>query len=123
MPYQPVDVLQIEHDGPVAVVTMNNPEIRNAFVDAMHVAMREVWVHLALDRSVRTVVLTGAGKAFSAGGHIPNFILDYDDPLRRRESLRGARRLTRRDGRVPQASGRGCQRRSRRPGLQRRGQL
>jgi enoyl-CoA hydratase/carnithine racemase len=93
MPYQPVDVLQIEHDGPVAVVTMNNPEIRNAFVDAMHVAMREVWVHLALDRSVRTVVLTGAGKAFSAGGHIPNFILDYDDPLRRRESLRGARRL------------------------------
>ena len=90
MPYQPVDVLQIEHDGPVAVVTMNNPEIRNAFVDAMHVAMREVWVHLALDRSVRTVVLTGAGKAFSVGGHIPNFILDYDDPLRRRESLRGA---------------------------------
>jgi enoyl-CoA hydratase len=93
MAYQPVDELRIEQDGPVVVVTMNNPEIRNAFVDAMHEAMREVWGHLARDRSVRAVVLTGAGKAFSAGGHIPNFILDYDDPQRRRESLRGARRL------------------------------
>jgi enoyl-CoA hydratase/carnithine racemase len=93
MAYQPVDELRIEQDGPVVVVTMNNPEIRNAFVDAMHEGMREVWGHLARDRSVRAVVLTGAGKAFSAGGHIPNFILDYDDPQRRRESLRGARRL------------------------------
>jgi enoyl-CoA hydratase/carnithine racemase len=93
MAYEPVDELRIEQDGPVVVVTMNNPEIRNAFVDAMHQGMREVWGHLARDRSVRAVVLTGAGKAFSAGGHIPNFILDYDDPQRRRESLRGARRL------------------------------
>ena len=58
MPYQPTDELHIEHDGPVAIVTMNNPDMRNAFVDALHVAMREVWGHLALDRSVRTVVLT-----------------------------------------------------------------
>ncbi len=93
MPYAPTPELKIEHDGPVAIVTMNNPDIRNAFVDAMHVGMREVWDHLAHDRSVRTAVLTGAGQAFSAGGHIPNFILDYDDPERRRESLRGARRL------------------------------
>lgn len=93
MPYAPAPELLIEHDGPVAVVTMNNPEMRNAFIDELHAAMREVWMHLADDRSVRAVVLTGAGKAFSAGGHIPNFILDYDDPQRRRESLRGARRL------------------------------
>jgi len=93
MPYVPVPELIIEHDGPVAVVTMNNPDAKNAFVDALHLGMREIWTHLAADRSVRAVVLTGAGDAFSAGGHIPNFILDYDDPQRRRESLRGARRL------------------------------
>jgi enoyl-CoA hydratase len=93
MPYQPIPELLVERDGPVAIVTMNNPDIRNAFVDAMHEGMREIWGELAKDRSVRTVVLTGAGKAFSAGGHVPNFILDYDDPQRRRESLRGARRL------------------------------
>ena len=93
MPYAAIPELVVEHDGPVAVVTLNNPENRNAFVDAMHIGMQEIWMHLARDRSVRTVVLTGAGKAFSAGGHIPNFILDYDDPQRRRESLLGARRL------------------------------
>jgi enoyl-CoA hydratase/carnithine racemase len=93
MPYVPTTELLVEHDGPVALVTMNVPDQRNAFVDELHEAMREVWGHLAADRSVRTAVLTGAGKAFSAGGHIPNFLLDYDDPQRRRESLRGARRL------------------------------
>jgi enoyl-CoA hydratase len=93
MPYAATRELRIDHDGPVAVVTMNVPEIKNAFVDELHQSMREVWLHLAQDRSVRAAVLTGAGDAFSAGGHIPNFILDYDDPQRRRESLRGARRL------------------------------
>jgi enoyl-CoA hydratase len=93
MPYAPVPELRIDHDGPVAIVTMNNPDMRNAFVDALHEAMREVWDHLAADRSVRAVVLTGAGRAFSAGGHIPNFVRDYEDPQHRRESLRGARRL------------------------------
>lgn len=93
MPYAPTPELVIDHDDSVAIVTMNNPDILNAFVDAMHVAMREVWDHLARDRSVRTVVLTGAGRGFSAGGHVPNFILDYDEPQRRRESLRAARRL------------------------------
>ena len=93
MPYQPIDELRIEHRGPVALVTMNNPESRNAFSDEMHVAMREVWEHLALDASVRTLVLTGAGRAFSAGGNIPGFIRDFEDPQRRRETLRHARRL------------------------------
>jgi enoyl-CoA hydratase/carnithine racemase len=93
MPYQPIPELLIEHRGSVALVTMNNPEGRNAFSDAMHVAMREVWEHLALDASVRSVVLTGAGKAFSAGGNIPGFIRDYEDPQRRRETMRNARRL------------------------------
>jgi enoyl-CoA hydratase/carnithine racemase len=93
MPYAPTPDLTIEHDGPVAILTMNKPEERNAFSDEMHVAMQEVWHHLALDRSVRSIILTGAGKAFSAGGNVPNFIRDYEDPQRRRESLRGAQRL------------------------------
>jgi enoyl-CoA hydratase len=93
MSYTPVPELLLEHQGPVALVTLNRPEILNAFVEALHQGMREIWAHLASDRTVRAVVLTGAGRAFSAGGHIPNFILDYEDPQRRRESLRGARRL------------------------------
>jgi enoyl-CoA hydratase/carnithine racemase len=93
MPYRPVPEILIEKRGPVAVVTMNNPEMMNAFVDNMHEGMRDVWEHLALDRDVGAIVLTGEGKAFSAGGNIPGFIRDYEDSVSRRDSLRGAKRL------------------------------
>lgn len=93
MPYQPIDDLTIEHDGQVAIVTMNAPHMKNAFSDEMHIAMQEVWHHLALDRSTRSIVLTGAGSAFSAGGNVPGFIRSYEDQLYRREQMRGAHRL------------------------------
>jgi enoyl-CoA hydratase len=93
MPYAPTEDLLIERIGPVAVLTMNNPDARNAFSDDLHEAMREVWFHLAADHSLRAVVLTGAGKAFSAGGDIPGFIRSYEDPDHRRLSLRRARRV------------------------------
>jgi len=93
VPYAPTPYLLVETDGPVTIITMNNPDMRNAFVDDLHEAMQEIWTHLAADHSVRAVVLTGAGKAFSAGGDIPGFIRSYEDPDHRRLSLRGARRL------------------------------
>jgi enoyl-CoA hydratase len=93
VPYAPTPYLKIEADGPVTVLTMNNPDMRNAFVDDLHEALQEVWLHLSNDRDVRAVVLTGEGKAFSAGGNIPDFIRSYEDPVHRRNSLRGARRL------------------------------
>ena len=93
MPYAPTPHLLVEQDGPVTTLTLNNPDMRNAFLDDMHVAMQEIWQHLSDDPSVRAVVLTGAGKAFSAGGNIPGFIRDFEDPEHRRRSLRWAGRL------------------------------
>jgi enoyl-CoA hydratase len=93
MPYAPTQDLLLERDGPIAVLTMNNPDARNAFTDGLHEALQEVWLHLAEDHSLRAVVLTGAGKAFSAGGDIPGFIRSYESPDHRRLSLRRARRL------------------------------
>jgi enoyl-CoA hydratase/carnithine racemase len=93
MPFAPVDELKIEMDGSVAVLTMNRPEKLNSFSDDMHTAMQEVWNYLALDRSVRAIVLTGAGRAFSTGGDIPGFIRSYESSIHRRESMRGAQRL------------------------------
>jgi len=93
MAYVPTDDLLIDREGPVAIVTMNCPETKNAFSDAMHDALQDVWFYLARDRSVRSIVLTGAGSAFSAGGNVPNFIRCYEDFQFRRESMDGARRL------------------------------
>src|SRR5437879_4819436 len=66
MPYD--DILYDARDG-VAWITINRPEVRNAFraktVDELIAAFRAAWG----DRDVGVVVLTGAGdKAFSAGG-------------------------------------------------------
>jgi enoyl-CoA hydratase/carnithine racemase len=93
MPYVPTPQLVVEHDGPVAVLTLNNPERRNAFSDEMHEAMQDVWRHLADDPSVRAVVLTGEGSAFCSGGDVPGFIRSYEDPNHRRAAILGARRL------------------------------
>ncbi len=93
MAYVPTNDLILEHDGPVAIVTLNHPETRNAFSDDMHEGMQEIWFHLSKDPAVAAVILTGAGKAFSAGGNIPGFIRSYEDPVHRDASMRGAQRL------------------------------
>jgi len=62
------DELQIAADGPVRVVTLNRPDALNATNEALHHALSLVWRKLADDADARAVVLTGAGKAFSAGG-------------------------------------------------------
>lgn len=93
MAYVPTDDLIIERDGAVAILTMNCPETKNAFSDELHDAMQDIWHHLAMDSTVRAIVLTGAGSAFSAGGNVPNFIRCYEDLQFRRDSMRGARRL------------------------------
>ncbi len=59
--------LRVERDGGVAILTLDRPDVLNAFdeslTDALGAALREV----ADDQSVRAVVITGAGRAFSAG--------------------------------------------------------
>ncbi|GAB3200727.1 enoyl-CoA hydratase/isomerase family protein [Nocardioides hungaricus] len=52
----------------MALVTLNRPDELNAFNPAMHHDLVQLWPLLADDRSLRSVVLTGAGRAFSAGG-------------------------------------------------------
>jgi enoyl-CoA hydratase/carnithine racemase len=57
----------VEHDGGVAVVTWNRPRQKNAFDVAMWRDGRDTLLGLRDDASVRAVVVTGAGDAFSAG--------------------------------------------------------
>jgi enoyl-CoA hydratase len=57
------------HRG-VALVSFQDPERRNAMTEAMGRALGAALVELGRDASVRAVVLTGAGAAFSAGGDL-----------------------------------------------------
>lgn len=61
--------LILEHrDGDVVTLVFNDPEHRNAMTFAMGELFAERIAGLAGNASIRAVVLTGAGKAFSAGG-------------------------------------------------------
>ncbi len=56
--------------GGVARVTLNRPEVHNAFDDALIAALTSALERLAADTSVRVLVLTGAGQSFSAGADL-----------------------------------------------------
>ena len=61
--------IDTDHRG-VATITMNRPEVRNAFDDRLITEMYRAAAALADDPSVRVVVLTGAGSIFSAGADL-----------------------------------------------------
>ncbi len=71
MDYSRYQTLLIEKDADgVAVVTLNRPEKRNAVSLQMHHELESVFVDLSNDDDVRSIVLTGAGDAFCAGGDV-----------------------------------------------------
>jgi 2-(1,2-epoxy-1,2-dihydrophenyl)acetyl-CoA isomerase len=59
-------------DGAVLTITLNRPEVYNAFNAALHAALYEA-LSEAADPTVRAVVITGAGKGFCAGQDIKEF--------------------------------------------------
>ena len=67
--------LLLEQDGPVAVVTFNRPEARNAMTFEMYDALHDACERFDLDPAVRVVVLQGAGdRAFASGTDIRQFL-------------------------------------------------
>ncbi|GAA4826505.1 enoyl-CoA hydratase/isomerase family protein [Actinomycetospora corticicola] len=57
-------------DHGVLLITINNPEKYNATDEVLHGELARVWRDVDADADVRVAVVTGAGKAFSAGGDL-----------------------------------------------------
>jgi methylglutaconyl-CoA hydratase len=62
--------LTVENRNRVAVVTLNRPEVRNAFDDVLISNLTKTFLELEKDETVRAVVLAGAGSAFCAGADL-----------------------------------------------------
>lgn len=62
------DDVVVSGTGPVRLVTLNRPDHLNAANPTIHYALANIWRSLAADPEIHVVVLTGAGRAFSAGG-------------------------------------------------------
>ena len=64
----------------VLTVTLNRPDVLNAVNAAMHAEMARLFYDIAADGETDIVVLTGAGRAFCAGGDIDWLQAAIDDP-------------------------------------------
>jgi enoyl-CoA hydratase/carnithine racemase len=74
---------KVESDGPIRLVTLNRPDRLNATNHVLHSGLAALFPQLDADEEARVAVLTGAGRAFSAGGDF-----DYLDELARDSELR-----------------------------------
>jgi enoyl-CoA hydratase len=78
--YSQYDGLLVQRHDKVLTITLNSPENLNAFTAPMHNSLSRIWDDVNDDPEVHVVVLTGAGRAFSAGGNVIAMQKKIDDP-------------------------------------------
>src|SRR5690349_5980065 len=83
------DHIQIAEAEGIVTITLNRPDRLNSFIGHMRRDLAEALEHAGSDRGVRVVIVTGAGRAFCAGGDIA-FMADL---MQRRDSEEFARIL------------------------------
>lgn len=92
MDYSRYKYIQVERRDQVVVVTLNRPQSLNAINAEMHEEVEDIFEDLNRDAEVNAVVLTGAGRAFCAGGDIRGMRdREFSGPAR--PVTRGASRL------------------------------
>ena len=65
--------IAVDADG-IALVTIDRPEVLNATNDRLHWELTQIFGDLDRDPAVKVSVITGAGRAFSAGGDLDDLI-------------------------------------------------
>ena len=65
--------VESSRDGAVQTITLNRPDVLNAFNGAMHRAMQAALKEAARDDEVRAIVVTGAGRGFCVGQDLTEF--------------------------------------------------
>jgi enoyl-CoA hydratase/carnithine racemase len=87
--------LEVEADGPVRIVRLNRPEQLNATNHELHQGLAALFPQIDADAGARAVVLTGNGRAFSAGGDFAYLdALARDGDLRRQTLAHGRQIVT-----------------------------
>ena len=82
------DLLLEVEDG-IAWATFNRPSARNALTFAMYEGLAEICGRVDLDPSIKILILTGAGEAFTAGMDLKEFFRETAgfDPIKRRRTM------------------------------------
>jgi enoyl-CoA hydratase len=87
------ETLLLERKDRVLTITMNRPELMNAVNLKLHQELAEVFTVAATDTESDVIVLTGAGRAFSAGGDLDHILSNANNPDLFDEEVRLAKRI------------------------------
>src|SRR6202451_1553762 len=68
--YSDYEFLKVEVTDRVATITIHRPESLNAVNNVVHHELEQIWIDVRADRDVNAIILTGAGRAFCAGGDV-----------------------------------------------------
>jgi enoyl-CoA hydratase len=93
MEYDLPDVIRVEADGPVRIVRLSRPEQLNAINDELHRGLTDLFPQLSADSDARAAVITGEGRAFSAGGDFDLLDRMANDRVLRRDVIAEGREL------------------------------
>jgi len=91
--YDVPEEIVVEADGPIRIVRLNRPDDLNAVNHELHEGLADLWPQIDLDREARAVVLTGNGRAFSAGGDFDYIREQTTDLDLRRQTLATGKRI------------------------------
>ena len=72
------DTILFSQQGSIGTMTFNRPEVYNAMNVELILAMRDVTAEIAASKTLRVLILKGAGKAFLAGGDVGLFYKQRD---------------------------------------------
>ncbi|HKO59986.1 MAG TPA: enoyl-CoA hydratase/isomerase family protein, partial [Pyrinomonadaceae bacterium] len=88
-------MIDVTEDNGITTVTLNRPEKLNALAGHMRRDLAEALEHAGSDRNVRVVIITGAGRAFCAGGDVGAMseLIDRQDAEEFSRLLGAARRV------------------------------
>jgi enoyl-CoA hydratase len=85
--------IDVRADGALRIITLNRPDSLNSVNDDLHSGLARIWQRLTDDPTARAAVITGAGRAFSAGGDFGYLEQLANDADLRAKTIRDGREI------------------------------
>ncbi|NMV38074.1 enoyl-CoA hydratase-related protein [Ralstonia insidiosa] len=86
------NTVTLSFDGPIATLTLNRPDTLNSISEQLTIDAREALAEVRETKSVRALILTGAGRAFCAGAELNESLVNGDGAQSAGESLNATMR-------------------------------
>ncbi|HJT55110.1 MAG TPA: crotonase/enoyl-CoA hydratase family protein [Ktedonobacteraceae bacterium] len=62
--------VEVQHEGPITIITINHPQVRNAVNKSTATALRKAWMDFEMDENALVGILTGGDEVFCAGADL-----------------------------------------------------